>query len=292
VDENPGPISAGAGGIWVLNQDSATLSHIDVATRKLLETRGIGGSATDAGVPGNVAASARDVWLNAAGCNGPQSGAILHVAAGGAAGRSLEGRDDVPVAGAVPDHPSSVTDSGGCGLVAQGNTVWAATNGPDGLVRIDYDPVAGRSRLTWGKPLPAPWAMTLASGSLWGIDATAELVMRIDPSVGRRTREVRAGPDPTAIASGAGAVWVANTGDNSVSRIDPGTGLVAQTIGVGGGPASIATGAGAVWVALADAGAVAKIDPRTNHVTATIRVGHRPQGIVVAGGVVWVSVRS
>ena len=292
VDENPGPISAGAGGIWVLNQNSATLSHIDIETRKLLETRGIGGSAHGGGVPGNVAASTQNVWLNAAACNGAQSGAILHVVAGGAVGRYLAGGDDVPVAGAVPERPSSATESGGCGLVAQGNTVWAATNGPNGLVRIDYDPVAGRSGVTWGRQLPAPWTMALGYGSLWAVDQGAERVMRIDPMVGRRTREVRAGSDPTAIASGAGAVWVANTGDNSVSRIDPKTNLVAQTIGFGQSPAAIATGAGAVWVALADAGAVAKIDPSTNHVTATIRVGHRPQGIVVAGGVVWVSVRS
>jgi YVTN family beta-propeller protein len=292
VDENPGPISAGAGGIWVLNQNSATLSHIDVATRKLVETRGIGGSPGGGGVPGSVAASAQDVWLNAAGCHGQQSGAILHVVAGGGVGRNLDGGDDVPVAGAVPEHPSSSTEGGGCGLVAQGSTVWAATNGPDGLVRIDYDPVAGRSRVTWGRPLPAFWAMALGYGSLWAIDPISELVLRIDPSVGRRTRDVRPGSDPTAIASGAGAVWVANAGDNSVSRIDPKTNLVAQTIGVGRGPAAIATGAGAVWVALADAGAVARIDPRTNRVTATIRVGHRPQGVIVAGGVVWVAVRA
>jgi YVTN family beta-propeller protein len=292
VDENPGPISAGAGGIWVLTQNSATLSHIDVATRKLLDTRGLGGSPGGGGAPGSVAASAQDVWLNAAGCNGQQSGAILHAVAGGGAGQNLASGDDVRVAGAVPEHPSSATEGGGCGLVAQGTTVWAATNGPDGLVRIDYDPVAGRSRVTWGRPLPAPYAMALGYGSLWGIDPASERVMRIDPSVGRRTRDVRPGSDPTAIASGAGAVWVANAGDNSVSRIDPGTNLVAQTIGVGQGPTAIATGAGAVWVALADAGAVARIDPRTNRVTATIRVGHRPQGIAVAGGVVWVAVRA
>ena len=186
-------------------------------------------------MPGNVAASVQDVWLNAAGCNGQKSGAILHVVAGGAAGRNLEGGDDVPAAGAVPARPSSATEGGGCGLVAQGDTVWAATNGPDGLVRIDYDPVAGRSGVTWGRPLPAPWTMALGYGSLWAIDPTSERVMRIDPRVGRRTREVRPGSDPTAIASGAGAVWVANMGDNSVSRIDPKTNLVAQTIGVGQG---------------------------------------------------------
>ena len=281
VDENPGPIAAGAGGVWVLNQNSATLSEIDVEKRRLIETTGIGGSATGGGVPGNVAASTRDLWLNAAGCNGQQSGAILHVGAD----------DDVPVEGAVPDHRSSATEGGGCGLAAQGRAVFAATNGPDGLVRIDYDPVSGRSQVTWGRPLPAPTAVAVGAGALWGIDPIDQVVMRIDPATGRRTHEVRPGSDPSAIAAGAGAVWVANEGDNSVSRLDPQTNLVVQTIGVRRGPVAVATGAGAVWVALADAGAVARIDPRTNSVTDTIAVGHRPQGVAVAGGQVWVTVR-
>jgi YVTN family beta-propeller protein len=292
VDENPGPIAAGAGGVWVLNQNSATLSHIDVKTRKLVDTRGIGGSPSGGGVPGNVAASAQDVWLNAAGCNGGQTGAVLHVVTAGEGGRNLGGADDVPVAGAVPKHAILGTAGGGCGLVAQGTSVWAATNGPDGLVRIDYDAVAGRSQLTWGKPLPSPTALAIGGGALWGVDPVEQEVMRIDPRTGRRVMTIRAGSDPVAVAFGAEAVWVANAGDNSVSRIDPDTNLVTHVLGVDPSPASIATGAGAVWVALADAGAVARIDPRTKRATATIPVGHRPQGVVVAGGLVWVAVRA
>ncbi|HEX6696364.1 MAG TPA: hypothetical protein VF080_06195 [Solirubrobacteraceae bacterium] len=292
VDENPGPISAGADGVWVLNQNSATLSHIDVKTRALVETRGLGGSPSGGGVPGNVAASAQDVWLNAAGCNGGATGAILHVVTAGEGGSNLGGRDDVHVAGAVPEHTVLGNSNGGCGIVAQGTSVWAATNGPDGIVRIDYDPVAGASQVTWGKPLPAPFALALGDGALWGIDPVEEAVMRIDPRTGRRTMTIDVGSDPVAVAFGADTVWVANAGDNSVSRIDPDTNMVTQVIGVDPSPASIATGAGAVWVALADAGAVARLDPRTNRVTATIRVGHRPQGIVVAGGMVWVAVRA
>jgi len=292
VDENPGPITAGAGGVWVLNQNSATLSYLDVKTRSLIATRGIGGSPSGGGVPGNVAGSTHDVWLNAAGCNGGQTGAVLHVATAVQGGRSLTGAEEVPVAGAVPEHTVPGNSNGGCGLVAQGTSVWAATNGPDGIVRIDYDPVAGTSQVTWGKPLPAPFALALGDGALWGIDPVEQAVMRIDPATGRRLRTIDVGSDPVALAFGARAVWVANAGDNSVSRIDPATNLVTDTIGAGQGPASIATGAGAVWVALADAGAVARIDPRTKRVSATIRVGHRPQGIVVAGGLVWVAVRA
>jgi YVTN family beta-propeller protein len=292
VDENPGPITAGAGGVWVLNQNSATLSHIDVKTRTLVDTRGIGGSPSGGGVPGNVAASARDVWLNGAGCNGGQTGAVLHVVAAGEGGKSIVGAEEVPVEGAVPEHTVRATTNGGCGIVAQGTSVWAATNGPDGIVRIDYDPVQGRSRVTWGKPWPCPTALAIGGGALWGIDPVEQEIMRIDPGTGRRATEIRAGRDPVAVAFGADAVWVANAGDNSVSRIDPDTNLVTDAIRAGPSPASIATGAGAVWVALADAGAVARIDPRTKRVSATIPVGHRPQGIVVAGGLVWVAVRA
>jgi YVTN family beta-propeller protein len=214
------------------------------------------------------------------------------VVTAGQAGRNLGGSDDVPVASAVPKHTVLGNAHGGCGIVAQGTAVWAATNGPDGIVRIDYDPVAGGSQVTWARPLAAPVAMAVGGGALWGIDPVKQAVMRIDPGTGRRTMTIDAGSDPVAVAYGANAVWVANAGDNSVSRIDPGTNGVTQVIGVDPSPASIATGAGAVWVALGDAGAVARIDPRTKRVTATIRVGHRPQGVVVAGGLVWVAVRS
>jgi YVTN family beta-propeller protein len=292
VDENPGPITAGAGGVWVLNQNSATLSHIDVKTRKLVDTQGIGGSASGGGVPGNVAASAQDVWLNAAGCNGAQTGAVLHVVTGGEGGRSLAGAEEVPVAGKVPKHTVLSNAAGGCGIVAAGRSVWAATNGPDGLVRIDHDRVSGRSGVTWGKPLPSPITLAIGSGALWGVDPVEQEVMRIDPRTGRLVATIRPGSDPVAIATGEGGVWVANAGDNSVSRIDPDTNLARDTTGVDPSPASIAAGAGAVWVALGDAGSVARIDPRTKRVTATIPVGHRPQGIVVAGGMVWVAVRA
>jgi YVTN family beta-propeller protein len=291
VDENPGPVSAGAGGLWVLNQNSATLSRIDVAKRRLVGTKGIGGSPEGGGIPGNLAAGPQDVWVNAAGCNGSGTGAVLRVFSARDGGLDLTGSDDVRVAGAVPAQPTSGTEGGGCGVAAAGTSVWATTNGPNGVVRIDYDPVIGSSHVARGLPLPAAWALAVGGGWLWGIDADKQVAMRIDPKTGRLDSSVRVGSDPVGIAVGAGAVWVANTGDNSVSRIDPDTHVVTHVIGVGEGPAGLAAGAGAVWVALSDAGAVARIDPRTKRVAATIAVGHRPQGVAVAGGMVWVTVR-
>jgi YVTN family beta-propeller protein len=296
VDENPGPVSPGAGSLWVLNLSSATLSRIDVRKRRVVETKGIGGSVANRGTPGNVAASPEEVWVSAAGCNAPYPGVLLHVFTVHDGGLDLAGADDVPLAGAVPEVPRQEEPGSsllGCGLAARGTSAWVATNGPPGMARVDYDPVAGRSRVVWGRPLPGLTdAIAVGYGSVWAVDSNNQVIRRIDEKTGRAVVRLRAGADPVAIATDARAVWVANAGDNSVSRIDPRTNRVTQAIAVGKGPAAVATGGGAVWVAMGDAGSVARIDPRTNRVTATIRIGHRPQGIAIAGGLVWVTVRA
>jgi YVTN family beta-propeller protein len=296
VGENPGPVSAGAGGLWVLNLSSATLSRIDLRTRHLLETKGIGGAVTNHGLPGNVAASPQEVWVSAAGCNAPYPGALLHVYTARGDEHDLVGDDDVGLTGAVPEL-SGQGDPGtsllGCGLAARGSSAWVATNGPPGIARVDYDPVAGRSDVVWGRPVRGLTdAIALGHGSIWAVDSNHQVIRRIDEKTGRTAVRLRAGSDPVAVATDAQAVWVANAGDNSVSRIDPRTNRVTDAIAVGEGPAAVATGDGAVWVALGDGGSVARIDPRTNRVTAAIAIGHRPQGIAVAGGLVWVTVRS
>jgi YVTN family beta-propeller protein len=293
VDENPGPVSAGAGGLWVLNLNSATLSRIDVRTRHVVATEGLGGTPGGGGVPGNVVASAEEVWVNAGGCNGDKPGALLHVFTAAEGGRDFTGRDDVGLAEAIPAL-GTPTDAGpGCGLAARGTSAWVATNGPNGgIARVDFDRVAQRSKVVWGRQLPPPSALAIGYGAVWAVDPEQHDIRRIDPKTGRTAMRLHAGADPVAIATGARAVWVANAGDNSVSRIDPRTNGVIQAIAVGKGPAAVATSGDAVWVAMSDEGSVARIDPHTNRVTSTIAVGHRPQGIAVAGGLVWVTVRA
>jgi YVTN family beta-propeller protein len=292
VDENPGPVSAGAGGLWVLNLNSATLSRIDLRTRRVRETKGIGGTPGEGGVPGNVSASAQDVWVNAAGCNGDKAGELLHVFTAGDREIDLTDPDDAILAGAIPERRAPLDVSAGCGLAARGRSAWVATNGPNGgVARVDYDPAPGRSHVAWGRQLPPPTAIAVGYGSVWAVDAYHGAIRRVDPNTGRTVVRIPAGAGPVAIATGARAVWVANAGDNSVSRIDPRTNGATDAIPVGKDPAAIAFGGGAVWVAMGDAGSVARIDPRTNRVTAKIAVGHRPQGIAVAGGLVWVTVR-
>ena len=297
TDENPGPISAGAGGLWVLNLSSATVSRIDMRTRRVLETKGFDASLANDGAPGNVMASTREVWVSAAGCNGPGAGRLFHVFSAGDRGLGPTGNDAVQLADAVvqPRSQSAGEYSNfGCGLAARGTSAWVATTAPTGIARVDYDRVAGRSLVTWGQPLRGLTdAIAVGHGSVWAVDSQHEVVRRLDEKTGRpQVRAIHPGSDPRAIATDAHAVWVANSGDGSVSRIEPGTNAIADSISAGQGPAAVATSGDAVWVALGDAGSVARIDPRTDNVTATIAIGHRPQGIAVADGLVWVTVRS
>jgi YVTN family beta-propeller protein len=292
TDENPGPVSAGAGGLWVLNLNSATVSRIDVRTRRVIATAGLAGTPFDGGAPGGLVASRDEVWANAAGCNGSLAGKLLHLFTARAGGIDLTDADSVPVADAVPAHPYSATGPGGCGLAARGTSVWAGTNLPPGVVRVDYDRVTGRSHIVWARPLAVPNGLVVGFGSIWAIDPQHQIVRRLDADTGRTEVRLHPGANPVAIATDAQAVWVANADDNSVSRIDPRTNRVVQAIAVGKDPEAIATGDGGVWVAMSDAGSIARIDPRTNRVTATIAIGHRPQGVAVAGGLVWVTVRS
>ena len=249
VDENPGPICGRLGrrvGAQPEQRHALGDRRREAQAHRDHGDRRLGNGRRRAGERRGV--RREDVWLNAAGCNGQQSPArsCTWSRAVRPVGTSKAG-DDVPVAGAVPARTGArPRRAEGAASPRRGDTVWAATNGPDGLVRIDYDPVAGRSGVTWGRPLPAPTADGRRRyGALWGIDPTsASVVMRIDPRAGRRT-EGGATRDPTrsAIASGAGAVWVANDGRQlgvaHRSADEPGRADDRRSVR---GPAAVATG--------------------------------------------------
>jgi YVTN family beta-propeller protein len=289
VDENPGPIAAGPGVLWVLNRNSETISRIDLRTRRLLGTKGV----TEAN---NLVTSPEEVWVAAGGCsNGGTPGKLLHMFTSADGGIDLSGGDELSLTHVFPgvkrDAALPLT-SPGCGLAAQSASAWVATNVPPGVARFDYAPVTTQSELIWARRLPhAPTAIAVAYGSVWIVDSESDVIRRIDQETSRKVADIAHRAGPIAIAADSTAVWVANDGDNSVSRIDPGTNEVSPPIPVGNDPIAIATGEDAVWVAASGDRAVTRIDPRTNRVTAKIAVGHPPQGIAVAGGLVWVTVR-
>lgn len=288
LDGSPGPIAAGAGAVWAVDVANSTVTRIDPRSRRVVRSAGIVGS------PGTVAAARGEVWI-ADGCtNGGVPGALAHIFTTRGGETKLD--SDVTALDqafrAVTPRLTPVPPPPKCGLAARGLSAWVGTNVPPGLVRVDYDGTAGKSRIVMAVRLPRPpAAIALGAGSLWVADNGGDVVRRVDSANGRVLRVIRTGSEPVAIAAGAGAVWVANRHDGSVSRIDPRTDSVTKSISVGEQPVALATGEGSVWVANSEARSLSRVDPRTNEVVLTISLGRRPEGVAVAGGAVWVTVR-
>ncbi len=286
LDPNPGPVAAGAGGVWILSRGSWTISRINPRTRRLIRSYGIGEN------PDNVAA-AGEVWVADRCSIGGDPGTLLHIYTPVGGGAELD--QEIPLERAFArETPSLAPLQTGtrCGIAAEGNVAWVATNVPQGIARIDYDRRSAQARITRSIPLPrAPAAIAVGARSVWATDNEQNLVRRMDPHSGTIVRKVHTGNDPVAITTGHHAVWVTNRGDSSISRIDPRTNKATRAIPVGDSPVAAAVGEGSVWVALAGDRAVARIDPRTNEVVKTIPVEHQPQSIAVAGGAIWVTLR-
>src|SRR5262245_8934982 len=262
----PGPITSGAGSVWVGNRGAdRTVTRIDSRNRDVLGTITL-----DRRTPTGLAFGFGYVWV--------------------AHGRSGQLSRIDPQFGVA----SSPIDVGGTafgspnGSVAVGpGSVWAIF-GDSSLARIE--PAEGRvaERTRAGT---APAGIVVGSGSVWVSNSGDAEVGRYSPAAFTEAplRTFPVGGRPWGIAAGEGAIWVANSDDDSVTRIDPASGRT-EPIPVGRGPTAVAVGAHAVWVANTAAGTVSRIDPATNEVVREIELGNAPAGIEYADGFIWVTV--
>ena len=258
----PGDVTAGVGGVWVVNTDDHTISLIDPRSRRVLRYFPLGGN-VDA-----VAADSGSLWTvdstrGVASRIDPTFGSVIRNVAVG-------DKTDWEFAA----NPIAIGDG----------AVWVANNA-SGVKRI---PDGGASAPTIGVGND-PSAIAVGLGAAWVADAADGTVSRIDPTHGVLAT-IPVGPGAGGIAVGSGAVWVANTLANTLQRLDPATNSVTTTLTVGSHPRGVAFGDGSVWVANSGAGTVSRVDPTDNRVVATIPVGQSPQALVVSSGAVWVSV--
>ncbi|MGH2794178.1 MAG: ABC transporter substrate-binding protein, partial [Actinomycetota bacterium] len=114
-------------------------------------------------------------------------------------------------------------------------------------------------------------------------------VWQVDPTSGRRTKEIPVGPGLRGIVANDTAVWVTSETAGTVTQIDPRSSGIVRVVEVGNGPGAVATGEGSVWVANAYDGTVSRVDPRSGNVVGTIRVGRGPRAITTARGNVFVA---
>jgi YVTN family beta-propeller protein len=264
VGIRPGPVTAGAGSVWVGNLQDRNLTRIDPRRRSVAAVVSL-----DNRTPTGLAVGAGAIWV----AHG-QRGELSRV-------EPQFGR----VTQTIP-----VTIRSSTGVVAVGaGYVWAAY-GDSTLARFEPGGVRQAGSALTGA---IPAAVVVGGRSVWVANAGDATVQRFDATTFEEgpVRTYSVGRRPAAAAFGSGALWVANRGDDSVTRIDPSTSAT-FIVRVGDEPVAVAVGAGAVWVANSGDGTVSRIDPATNEVVATIDVRSAPAGIAVSEGMVWVAAQA
>jgi DNA-binding beta-propeller fold protein YncE len=231
----------GDGGVWVLNADDRTITHIDPATRRVLKTFATTGEPTD------LAAGDGALWVGSA-----------------SAGKGLIESGAATVAVSRVDPASTeVTKtarlSGSSGAAeAPGQTfgVSAIAVGPQAVWAIDPDGSISRIEPATGSLVarvdPAR-AIAIAAGDagVWFVTSTrgAPAVARVDPHTNRIGQTI-----PVAASSLVGIAWArVDLGDRPVRRGDladrPGPKTLERTISLGFDVPRIAFRDGVVWAA-------------------------------------------
>ncbi len=257
---DPGPVTSGAGSIWVGNLGDRTVTKIDPVRRVQTATVSLQGRS-----PTGLDYRAGALW-------------VAHGQRGQLSKVSLRTNRIVKTA--------SPADSGsGRGSVdANATGVWVAY-GDSTVARIDPRTLQAPASTFAGDGTAG---LVVADGAVWVLNAGDRTVTHYDPlTLEKRGGAIPVGEDPTAIAAGDGAIWVAERGH--VRRINPATGEITE-FRVGSRPVAVVVGGGAAWVVNAGDGTVSRVDTVTGGVR-TIRVGDTPSGIAYADDFVWVSLQ-
>jgi DNA-binding SARP family transcriptional activator/ABC-type branched-subunit amino acid transport system substrate-binding protein len=279
VGTTPSNIAAGAGGVWVLNADDRTITHIDPTTRRVTKTFATGGTPTD------LAAGDGAVWV---GTGAARGGLIERASVTATVSRLDADSARVINVARLPGRASfDGLATGVSGIAVTSAAVWAID--PDGsIARIDPGTGSVVARV------PARQATAIASGDagVWFLTTTASgspAVARVDTrtnSVGQVIPVQTSGL--VGIAVGGGVVWASDPYDGVVWRIEPGPEPVVRTLGLGFGVTQLAFGDGALWVAGVASGTVTRLDPKTDEI-ATFHFAGTPTGLAVGANRAWVS---
>jgi streptogramin lyase len=277
VGRNPTAITAGYGGIWVLNRSEGTVAHIDARSAKLVSTLepdatantlslGAGG-VWFAGPPRGVSAPLQDAKLERI---NPATGAV-------------DRRFDTSTgATVVAVGGGSLWSTGYLGRHIRGSAGSDARTGR--MHHVDI-PIYGD-------------LVTADNGAVYYVGTLGKRVARLSARTGRLTssmtlatdESLAAGvvpPDPTGVVIGGDSIWISES-DGTVLRIDRALKGITATIPACGNALAVAYGESAVWVACGD-GTVVRVDPATDEPAGIVPVGRLPQGIAAGEGAVWVT---
>ena len=260
VGRHPAAVAVGEGGVWVANSESGTVTRLDSATGKFVDTIGVGADLND------IAVGLGSVWV----ADG-NDGTVTQI------DPSLDQvGPTIPAGGQSTLAPDPVFY-----VVVDASHVWA-TRG-DQLLRIDPHTLQAR---VWAK-VGSPTGLATGGDYVWVTTGSGNL-LRIDPRTPRRV-------DMQPLVAGAispvyarGSLWLIIGPD--VVQIDPTSLASRAAIHVPGGASALAAGNGALW-AVTYNGRLTRVAPDGGGTT-PLRIGrqHSLSDVAAAGGATWVAV--
>ena len=272
----------GDDGVWVLNADDRTITHIDPATRRVVKTFAATGEPTD------LAAGDGALWVGSASAG---KGLIESGAATVAVSRVDPASTAVTNTAHLPGPSGAYAPShtfGVSGIAVGRRAVWAVD--PDGSIsRIE--PATGS--LVARVEHATAMAIAVGDAGVWFVTWSrgAPAIASVDPHTNRVGQMIPVDTSSlVGIAVGAGSIWATDPFDGVIWRIDPGPKPVERTIPLSFGVTQVAFHGGAVWAANIANGTLSRIDPRTDKVTTTRELAGTPQGLAVGDGTIWASV--
>jgi streptogramin lyase len=198
-------VGVGAGSLWVVNSDDATVSRIDPISRRVIATIALGGRNL-----GRLIVTHGMVWVLRDDYDTSRGGELIRIdpATNEVVGRTMLGKNIC----------------GGFGIAASKDAVWISADAQGSILRID--PETGRliARI---KMKGAPIGPVIAHGVVWVVNEAQgpTRAWRIDPATNEATpfRDL-AGAGESMLEPRAGKFW---TSDGSTIRmIDPASGAV------------------------------------------------------------------
>ena len=261
VGDSPSGVELENDSAWVANEGDATVSRVDLATRR------VRGKPIPVGKnPRAVAARAGNVWVANFG-----GGTVSRIDA--ESGRLIQ---TIPVG------------RGPTGIVVGAHYVWVSTQ-ERRIVQIDARSGAVLSRdigvRSWG-------ALDVGQGRLWIADQADGLLRGFFIDAGLvADAPLVLGDTPTDIETGPRYIWTSVAGDGVIRRIplardEPGD----RTIKTGGRPEALAVSKSGVWVADSERDTLIRIDRQSGRLIGRpIPVGEDPAGVAVGREAVWVT---
>lgn len=257
---------------YVANQGAESLSVVDLAARKEVDTLRVGSEPYGIASP-NISGTARFFVANT------NSYSVSVVDSG-------QGRVISTIQAGLKPYYATALNTKIFVTNGQSNTVSvinAITNSVEATVPVGAYPRGIKATATdvyvanYGDPYYYSGGNTISVLDGYTYQLTHTIVL---PAGSR---------GPRGVAVAGNRVYVTNYLSANVSVIDSWTKEIIATIPVGAGPRGMAVAGSKLYVENFDEGTVSVINTATNLVTKTVRVGHSPSGITAIGNTLYIS---